>query len=54
MSLNRVLLLSLITLFTFLELRADKLYLIKFGESLYPSLLTNRLGSTSIKMGWYF
>jgi glyoxylase-like metal-dependent hydrolase (beta-lactamase superfamily II) len=54
MKLNRVLLLFIITLFPCLEARADKLYLVKFGESLYPSELTNRLGSTSIKMGWYF
>ena len=54
MKFNRVLLLFIITLFPFLESRADKLYLVKFGESLYPSELTNRFGSTSIKMGWYF
>jgi hypothetical protein len=54
MNLNRVLLLFIVTLFPYLESRADKLYLVKFGESLYPSELTNRSGSTSIKMGWYF
>jgi N-acyl homoserine lactone hydrolase len=54
MNLNRVLLLFLIILYPFLEIWADKLYLFKFGESLYPSELTNRSGSTNIKMGWYF
>ncbi len=54
MNLIRVLLLILIILFPLLEPRADKLYLFKFGESLYPSELTNRSSITKIKMGWYF
>lgn len=33
---------------------AEKLYLIKYGESIYPSELTNRAGSTSVRLGWYF
>ncbi len=33
---------------------AEKLYLVKYGESQYPSSLTNRLSSKYLKLGWYF
>ena len=33
---------------------SEKLYLVKYGESQYPSSLTNRLSSKYLKLGWYF
>lgn len=44
----------LFTFFVLFPLYPEKLYLIKYGESEYPSILTNRKSSTTVKLGWYF
>ncbi len=36
------------------SLNSERLFLVKYGESLYPADLTNRTGSTLLKLGWYF
>jgi N-acyl homoserine lactone hydrolase len=44
----------LFAFFLITPLYAEKLFLIKFGVSEYPSELTNRKSSTKVKLGWYF
>ena len=49
-----IFILFIVMLYPFQSNFAEKLYIVKYGESIYPGHLTNRLGSTSVKFGWNF